>query len=51
MNAVVSSGVHRKHSNEYTPNTWEDAEVFENVELHIVSEAKRCLVTKKEVVK
>ncbi len=33
---VVSSGTHRKHSNEYTPNTWEDAEVFENVELHVV---------------
>ncbi len=32
MNAIVSSDAHKKLSNEYTPD---DAEVFENVELHV----------------
>ncbi len=50
MNAIVSGGTNRERSNEYTPNTWEDADVLEYIELHVVSETKVRLVTKKEVV-
>ena len=44
----MSSSAHRIYPKEYTPNTWEDTEMFEDVELHVVSEAKVLSVTKRK---
>ncbi len=40
VNAIVSSGTHRECSNEYTLNTWKDADVLAYIELHVMSKAK-----------